>query len=130
MWLASRSHQRRRGGKYWPILHCDLVVLFHFKLSNGCYALQNEVMCSYVPFHSDLCCGMQAARATGCFAFSASVREPGGTVKLADGLLTCVSAGPMKTQGYLSMLDLAKKGCERVAAFAKLSLEKAFQGRD
>ena len=51
-------------------------------------------------------------------------------MKLADGLLTCVSIGPMKTQEYLSMLDLAKKGCERVAAFAKLSLDRAFQSRD
>ncbi|BDA40664.1 Exosome complex exonuclease RRP46 homolog [Coccomyxa sp. Obi] len=72
-----------------------------------------------------------AARATGCFAFPASVKEPGGKiVTLADGLLTCVSTGLMKTQDYLSMLDLAKKGCERVAAFAKLSLDKAFQSRD
>ena len=74
---------------------------------------------------------MQAAQATGCFAFTASVVEPGEqSPKVGNGVLTCFSTGLMKTNQYLSMMDLARKGCERIGAFAHLSLQKAFESRE
>lgn len=74
---------------------------------------------------------MQVAQAIGCFAFTACIVEAGAkNPKIADGVLTCFSRGLMKTKQYLRMMDLARKGCNRIGAFAHLSLQKAFESRE
>lgn len=76
------------------------------------------------------CVFKQEAQASGCFAFTAHTAEPGGNnPEVLNGVLTCVSTGLLKVEQYLSMMDLAKKGCGRIATFAQLSLQKAFQNR-
>ena len=65
----------------------------------------------------------------GCFAFTARREDPGAQEpSVSEGVLTCECNGTMSMDEYMAMLQLARQGCERVAAFARLSLEKAFQG--
>lgn len=49
---------------------------------------------------------------------------------MSEGVLTCGCTGVMSTDEYFSMLDMGHRACQRVAAFNKIGLEKAFQRPD
>lgn len=70
----------------------------------------------------------QDAQATGCFAFCArgELSEQGSKVVMHNGVLLSSIHGVLDTKQYLTMLELAKQGCQRVAEFHKLSLDRVF----
>ena len=94
------------------------------------------VLVSFFSVHATICSALsgathavQAARANGCFAFTAHEEHLGGTKGpcVAEGILTCEVTGRMSMPEYLAMLALARTACVRIAAFNKAGLGKAFQ---
>lgn len=69
---------------------------------------------------------VQAAGATGTFAFTARAETPGAEqLTVAEGCLTSLTKGPMEMESFLQMLSLAHKGGQRAAGFSRLSLTRA-----
>ncbi|DBA99800.1 hypothetical protein WJX82_010461 [Trebouxia sp. C0006] len=70
----------------------------------------------------------QEAQAFGCFAFCATgeLTEQGRKVVTSQGVLISSVHGCLDVQEYLTMLELARQGCQRISEFAKLSLDKVF----
>ena len=69
---------------------------------------------------------LQAAGATGTFAFTARAETPGAEqLTVAQGCLTSLVRGPVTAEGCLQMLSLAHKGAQRAAALSRLSLTRA-----
>lgn len=71
---------------------------------------------------------LQEAQALGSFAFCATgeLTDQGSKVVTSQGVLVSSVHGSLEVQQYLTMLELARQGCQRVAEFAKLSLDKVF----
>jgi hypothetical protein len=71
---------------------------------------------------------MQGAQAFGCFAFCAAgeLTEQGRKVVTSQRVLISSVHGCLDVQEYLTMLELARQGCQRISEFAKLSLDKVF----
>ena len=69
---------------------------------------------------------LQAAGATGTFAFTARAEAPGAEqLTVAEGCLSSSVRGPIAVEGFMQMMALAHKGAQRVAGFSRLSLIKA-----
>ncbi len=70
---------------------------------------------------------LQAAGATGTFAFTARAEAPGAEqLTVAEDCLTSLVRGPTTTEGLLQILSLGHKGAQRAAAFSKMSLTRAY----
>ena len=71
---------------------------------------------------------LQDALAIGCFAFCASgeLTDTGSRLVTSEAILVSSIHGSMDTQQYLTMLELARHGCQRIAEFTQLSLDKVF----
>lgn len=70
---------------------------------------------------------LQAAGATGTFAFTARGEAPGAEqLTVAEGCLSSLMRGPIAVEGFLQMMSLAHKGAQRAAGFSRLSLIRAY----
>ncbi|KAL3154233.1 hypothetical protein ABBQ32_013735 [Trebouxia sp. C0010 RCD-2024] len=68
------------------------------------------------------------ALAVGSFAFCASgeLIDNGRRLETSEAILVSSIHGSMDIQQYLTMLELARQGCQRIAEFTRLSLDKVF----
>jgi hypothetical protein len=71
---------------------------------------------------------LQAAGATGTFAFTARVEAPGAEqLTVAEGCLSSLVKGPIAVEGFQQMMSLAHRGAQRAAGFSRLSLIRAHE---
>lgn len=71
---------------------------------------------------------MQEGEATTVFAFSTSGSLEGTDKQLgiSQSVLAADLQGSLEIQQYLAMSDFARQGCQRIAEFTKMSLDKVF----
>jgi len=70
---------------------------------------------------------LQGASATACVAypFHAEMPAKGGLV-LDMGALTVHTVGPLTLPAHLTILDISRIGCEKIAGFMNASITRSF----
>lgn len=99
-------------------------------VATSVYSCLSEPAFANVTFqHSDYGhIALQDALAIGCFAFCASgeLTGTGSMLVTSEAVLVSSIHGSMDVQQYLTMHELSRQGCQRIAEFTRLSLDKVF----